>query len=171
MEDFELRDYKVFNMFKKQWALATAGKNGSFNTCTIAWGSLGSIWHGKDGAKPIVTVYINPDRYTHEFITGSEYFTVSFFPEQYREALDYLGTHSGRDGDKIAESGLTLITTDDYAVFEEANLTFICKKLYQAPFERSGMADEIDNGIYKNWTPHWMYIGEIIKADDRRSET
>jgi hypothetical protein len=51
---------------------------------------------------------------------------------------------------------------------EETNLTCIGRKLYQAPFERSGMADEIDNGIYKNWTPHWMYIGEIIKADDRR---
>ena len=33
---------------------------------------------------------------------------------------------------------------------KEANLTFVCRKLYQGEFQREGLADEINNGIYRN---------------------
>ena len=82
--------------------------------------------------------------------------------------MSYIGTHSGRDGDKVAEAGLTPKEMDGAVTFEEAELTFICKKLYQAPFEREGLADEINNGIYKNWQPHWMFVGEIVAVEDLR---
>ena len=28
--------------------------------------------------------------------------------------------------------------------------------------------DMFNNGIYKNWQPHWMFVGEIIAAEDKR---
>ena len=164
MRAFEEKDYKVFDMFNNQWALATAGDITHFNTCTIAWGSLGTIWGGPGGGRSIVTIYINPDRYTYDFLKESDTFTVEFFPPEYRKALGYLGSHSGRDGDKVAAAGLTPKAIGNGVTFAEANLTFLCKKLYQGPFEREGLADEINNGIYKNWQPHWMFVGEILEV-------
>ena len=168
MQPFELKDYKIFDMFKNQWALVTAGDITHYNTCTIGWGSFGSIWGGPGIARPIATVYVNPDRYTWEFLKDSDIFTVDFFPPEYRKALGYLGAASGRDGDKVAAAGLTPKELAGGVTFEEANLTFVCRKLYQAPFEREGLADEINTGVYKNWQPHWMFVGEIIAAEDKR---
>ena len=168
MKDFEKKDYPIFDMFNNRWALVTAGTMDHFNTCTLAWGSLGTIWGGPGRGRPIATVYVNPDRYTWEFLTEGDTFTVSFFPEQYRSALSYLGSHSGRDGDKVAAAGLTPRKMGGGVTFEEAELTFLCRKLYQGPFEREGLADVIGQGIYKNWRPHWMFVGEILETEDRR---
>ena len=52
--------------------------------------------------------------------------------------------------------------------FEEAELTFVCRKLYQGQFQREGLADEIRHGIYENWDPHWMFVGEILEVEDKR---
>ena len=169
MEPFETKDYKVFDMFNNQWALVTAGDPGHYNTCTIAWGSLGTIWGGPGGGRSIVTVYVNPERYTYDFLKESDTFTVEFFPPEYRKALGYLGSHSGRDGDKVAAAGLTQKELAGGVTFEEANLTFVCRKLYQGEFQRDGLADEINHGIYENWDPHWMFVGEIIEVEDKRS--
>ena len=168
MKPFESADYKVFDMFNNQWALVTAGDMSRCNTCTIAWGSLGTIWGGAGQGRPIVTVYVNPDRYTWEFLKENDTFTVEFFPPEYRKALSYLGSHSGRDGDKIAAAGLTPKMLAGGVTFEEANLTFVCRKLYQGEFRREGLADEINNGIYRDWHPHWMFVGEIVETEDLR---
>lgn len=168
MKAFEANDYKVFDMFNNQWALVTAGDLTRYNTCTIAWGSLGTIWGGPGGGRPIVTVYVNPERYTWEFLKERDIFTVEFFPPEYRRALGYLGSHSGREGDKVAATGLTPKELAGAVTFEEANLTFVCHKLYQGEFQREGLADEINRGIYADWDPHWMFVGEIVEVQDER---
>lgn len=38
-----LKEYPIFDMFKNQGALVTAGTMDSFDGCTIGWGSLGTI--------------------------------------------------------------------------------------------------------------------------------
>ena len=78
-------------MFNNGGAPATAGTPEKFNTCTISWGSLGSIWGNAGKAKPIVTIYIHPTRYTNEFLRSNELFTVSFFPKEHRKDLAILG--------------------------------------------------------------------------------
>ena len=102
------------------------------------------------------------------FLKETDTFTVDFFPPEYRKALGYLGAHSGRDGDKVSAAGLTPKALDGGGTFEEAELTFVCRKLYQGPFTREGLAKEISQGIYKNWQPHWMFVGEILEAEDKR---
>lgn len=163
MKNFMDENYRIFDMFSHQWALATAGDISHYNTCTIGWGSLGTIW-----GRPTATIYINPDRYTWDFLMEGDTFTVSFFPEEYREALQYLGSHSGRDEDKVATAGLTPVELEGGVTFREANLTFVCRKLFQGEFSRDGLADSINNGIYKNWRPHYMFVGEIIGVEDKR---
>ena len=168
MKPFEMKDYKVFDMFNNQWALVTAGTPDHYNTCTIAWGSLGTIWGGPNRGRSIVTVYVNPDRYTYDFLKETDVFTVDWFPQEYRKALGYLGSRSGRDEDKVAAVGLTPKELAGGVTFEEANLTFVCHKLYQGEFQREGLADEINHGIYEDWHPHWMFVGEITEVEDKR---
>ena len=166
MRAFEEKDYRVFELFNKQWGLVTAGDGESYNTCTIAWGSMGTIWGAPGKGRPILTVYVHPDRFTHGFLQKSDSFTVSFFPEEYRDALLYLGSHSGRDGDKIAAAGLTPQKLENGVGFEEARLTFVCRKLYQGQFRREGLADEIGKGYYAKKEPHWMFVGEILSVQE-----
>lgn len=163
MQSFDSKDYNIFEMFRSQWALATAGDIENFITCTIGWGSFGTIW-----GRSVVMVYVQPERLTWQYLKDSDTFTVDFFPAEYRDALSYLGSHSGRDGDKVAAAGLTPKSLAGSVTFEESNLTFVCRKLYQAPFERETLADEINNGIYANWEPHWMFVGEVIAVEDKQ---
>ncbi len=168
MNSFKEKEYNVFEMFSRQWALVTAGTIEHFNTCTIGWGSMGTIWDGADHGRSIVTVYVHPDRFTWEYLKECSLFTVSFYPETYRKALGYLGSHSGRNEDKVAAVGFTPKELGGGVTFAEAELSFVCRKLYQGPFEREGLAAEIDRGIYRDWAPHWMFIGQIIESEDCR---
>ena len=175
MKPFESKDYKAFSMFEKRWALVTAGTPEDFNTCTVSWGSMGNVWGPNGGDISTVTVYIHPARYTQEFMAKYDTFTVSFFPESYRKALGYLGSHSGRDEDKVANSGLTPVAAGDGVTFKEADLTFVCKKLYEHQFDEAHLADNVKEYYAANpsmytqvgkdrWEPHYMYIGEVVEA-------
>lgn len=179
MGNYEEKDYKVFDLFRNQWALVTAGNMEYFNSCTIGWGSMGTLWtrQGKNGA--ILTVYVHPARHTCDFLIRNETFTVSFFSPRYKKALGYMGSHSGRDVNKPEGAGLTPIAMGESVTYEEANVIFLCKKIYQHQFVKENLATEIQE-YYKgnprsfpaeepdDWQPHWMFIGEIIEVDDKR---
>ena len=145
-------------LFDQDWALVTAGVPGDVNTMTISWGSLGELWN-----KPVVTVYVSSDRFTHEFMERNDHFTVAFFPEECRQALIYLGSHSGRDSDKISESGLTLeFLESGQPSFAEASMVIEARKIYGAPFDKEGFGD-VPVNFYgsRGMGIHSVYIGEI----------
>lgn len=180
MKAFETKDYKAFTMFENRWALVTAGTLDDFNTCTVSWGSMGNIWGPNGGDISTVTVYIHPARYTQEFMAKYDTFTVSFFPESYRKALGYLGSRSGRDENKVANSGLTPVAAGDGVTFKEAELTFVCKKLYEHQFDEAYLAERVKDYYASNpavytqaghdrWEPHYMYIGEVVDAIEGQS--
>ena len=87
----QLKIENIFNEFANGFVLVTAGDKNKFNSMTIAWGSMGTLW-----SKPICNVYIKGNRYTHELIEKNEYFTVSFFTSDYKKDLNILGTKNGR---------------------------------------------------------------------------
>ena len=148
---------EIFSQFDKKWALLTAGNKDSFNTMTISWGGLGTLWN-----KPVATVYVRTSRYTHDFMDSSEYFSISFFPEQYRRTLGVLGSKSGREMDKINKSGLTPIKVEKTVAFEEAETTIICRKLFKQELEVSNMPEDVAESLYTDQAPHDMYIGEVV---------
>lgn len=79
--------------------------------------------------KPVAFTFIRPQRYTFEFIENNGYYTMSFFDEKYRDALKLCGSKSGRDIDKVAETGLTpAFTEDGIPYFAEAKLVLVCKR-------------------------------------------
>ena len=92
-----------FTLIGDQWMLITAGTPEHCNTMTASWGGVGVMW-----AEPSATCYIRPQRYTKEFVDNSDYFTLCFFDESYRKALNLCGSTSGRDVDKIKECGFTV---------------------------------------------------------------
>ena len=154
-------DVNAVKLFANDWMLLSAGKDTSMNMMTIAWGALGELW-----GKPIVTVYVSTDRYTYKFLEDNEYFTVTSFQEQFRDKLQYLGSVSGRDEDKVKGSGLTPeFTKLGNPIYKEANLAIECKKIYAEqlkkelmPLEQRQWYDEKKLGV------HMMYIGEIVNV-------
>ena len=147
----------IFAQYDKKWALLTAGSQENFNTMTISWGGLGTLWN-----KPVATVYVRTSRYTHDYMDSNDYFTVSFYPEDYKHTLGILGSRSGRDMDKIHESGLTSKQLDNSVTFEEAELTLVCKKLIRQPLDVEKMPENVAEQFYSKDAPHDMYIGEVV---------
>jgi flavin reductase (DIM6/NTAB) family NADH-FMN oxidoreductase RutF len=158
---------KIFELFNKHWALLTAGEGEQANPMTISWGSLGTIWGMPGKGKPIVTVYVHPDRYTYRVLNDSEFFTVSFFPEQYRRQLGIMGSISGRDGKKIAKSGLTAKTLLHGVAYEEAVATLVCRKIFQQDIGKENMLSELAEDWYGEDAAHRLYIGEIISFETK----
>ena len=168
MEFFD-KKYEIFKIFNRQWGLATAGNIQDFDGCTISWGSLGDLWGEIDNGRYIVTIYIHPDRYTHKYLQSNDYFSVSFFDKNYKSDLGILGTKSKRDGDKFALTSLTPVEKSNTVIFEEANLTFICKKIYYEQFNVKNIAPDVLVNIYTGGKePHFQYIGEIVEVIDKR---
>ncbi|WP_074717441.1 flavin reductase [Ruminococcus flavefaciens] len=158
----EKNDYSfqtdIFKKFQRQWAVITAGSAEKNNSMLVAWGSMGTLWE-----KPVVTVYAAHSHYTHQFLTESEYFTVSFFPNDLRKRIVKFGTKSGRDTDKNALAGVTPRFTEHGLTFEEAESAIICRKLYADDFELAKLPPEIAK-IYPNTNEiHTMFIGEVVE--------
>ena len=148
----------IFAQYDKKWALLTAGNESSFNTMTISWGGLGTLWN-----KPVATVYVRESRYTHEFMDNNDYFTVSFYLEEYKKILGVLGAKSGRDMDKMKDSGLTPVKAGESVSFKEAEVTLLCKKLFRQQLDVKNMPEDIAESLYADNDMHDMYIGEVVE--------
>ncbi len=149
------------HLFHYKNVLLTSGdySAGEYNTMTIGWGGIGTMW-----SRPSVMVFVRPSRFTYEFMEKSKDFTLTTFPRAYNPAIELLGTKSGRDGDKIAEAGLTPIASIKTTSpgFDEAELIIECVKLY---WQDLAPEQFLDSEIFKFYTKqdfHRFYIGEIV---------
>ncbi|MBS7262053.1 MAG: flavin reductase [Eubacteriales bacterium] len=149
---------EIFEQFDKKWALVTAGTIGAFNTMTVSWGGLGTLW-----SKPAATIYVRPNRYTYDFLNENEYFTICFFDEEARADLAYLGSHSGRDGDKVAQTSLHAVPVGASVGWVEATLTLLCRKTYWQDMDPERIPSRIKERFYEHDPVHRMYIGEVVE--------
>lgn len=150
----------TFRLIDKEWMLITAGKKDSFNTMTASWGGLGILWH-----KQVAFCFVRPTRHTYGFMEKNDYFTLSFFEEKYRKILETCGSKSGRNTDKIKETGLMPLPGVTGAVyFEQARLVLECRKIYSQDLDPQRF---LDPEIHKNYAVkdyHRMYVGEILSC-------
>ena len=157
---------KPFNVWENEWFLLTAGsfKTNDFNTMTVAWGSIGSMW-----SKPFAQVVVRPSRHTLEFMDKYDTFTLCRFPKDKRKALAYLGSTSGRDvPDKHLIAGLTPIAVPEVEApgFAEADLILACKKMYWQDMDEKNFLDESIMPKYPGETDfHRIYFGEIVHCE------
>lgn len=157
---YDIKD-NVFKLLDKDWMLVTAGKIDDFNTMTASWGHLGIMWN-----LPVAICFIRPQRYTFEFANRYDDYTLSFFEEKHRKALKFCGSKSGRDHDKMKETGLLPIETDSGNIYyEQARLVLECKKIYQDDFKPENfIRPEIAKKNYPGNDFHRFYFGEIVSA-------
>lgn len=149
----------AFEMIGKDWMLLTAGNEQKYNTMTASWGGLGVLWN-----KNVVFAFVRPQRFTFDFMNESEYFSCSFFKEEYRNALSFCGKYSGRDVDKAKECNLTADFTENAPYFLEADTVIICKKLYAQQMSEDCIFDESIKANYNGDDYHHVFVGEIVKV-------
>lgn len=168
----EKNGFKKFNVREDftvnavQWfrdaELLAAGNKEKSNAMTIGWGGIGILW-----GRPALTVYVAEKRYTKEFMDKSEYFTVMAFDAKNRKVLNYMGSKSGRDGDKAKALGLhTAYTANGTPYYTEATMVIECRIMYAAPFDPRYFKSDAPKNMYADFPAgiHSMYIGEIINA-------
>jgi len=157
----------AIRMIGKEWMLVTAGTPESFNTMTASWGGVGFLWN-----KPVAFVFVRPERHTYGFMEREERFTLSFLGPEHRDILQFCGTKSGRDCDKVRETGLVPETTDAGCVtFGQARLALECRKLYRAEMKAG---EFLDKSCLERWyndlpggTLHTVYVAEIENVYER----
>ena len=150
---------KIFESFDKGWPILTAGTKDNFNMMTISWGQMGTLW-----GKPVVSVFVRGSRYTHEFMDKEEYFTLTFVKFQwYHEQLKLIGSKSGRDIDKLKETGFKVFERPHGISFTNADLIVVCRKLFKQQINMESIPDDIRAKFYKDGDPHDMYIGEVVE--------
>lgn len=158
----QLNEYteKPFVHFAEDWALLTAGVPDDFNSMTIAWGALGTMW-----GKPVAFLVVKPSRYTSEFLKRHEEITLSWYDEAHKKALALFGSKSGRDTDKVASTGFTPLPMGGGVTYKEAKETMVLRKLYMQPMDRSLFPPEIlkwyPEGT-KEESAHLLVIAEVL---------
>lgn len=138
----------------------TAEADGHANTMAIGWGSAGIYW-----TKPVVVAPVRFSRFTHDLIEKSGCFTVSIPREgALAKEMNFCGTKSGRDLDKHAACGLTLMPGRTVAapVITQAWMHIECRMLYKFDMSGDKLDDGIDSRFYSDRNYHTLYFGEAV---------
>ena len=149
----------AFKSIGKDWMLITSGNKEKFNTMTASWGSVGVLWN-----KNIATIFVRPQRYTFEFLENNDFYTLSFFDDEFKKELAFCGRNSGKDLDKVKSTGLAPSFDDNFTFFSQAKLVFVCKKIYTDFIKPDNFLDDSIKINYENNDYHKMYVGEIVKC-------
>lgn len=132
------------------------------NAMTIGWGGIGN-YLGHD--RPTVTVYVAPARYTWQFMERHPRFTVMQFDNP--EVAKYMGSHSGRDGDKAQALGLhTAYTKHGTPYYLEASSVIECEIMTAWHQTEADFRNDTPRMWYNGFEAgiHTVYIGEVIGA-------
>lgn len=158
---FRQIDHKEFNncfdKFKNEWALLSVGPLDNHNAMTVAWAGLGYLWR-----KEVAFIFVRPSRHTFKFSENNDFFALSFFDEQYRDALSYYGTKSGRDVNKDEACNFHPFELNNVTIYEEARTTIICKKIYADDIKPELFLDNDLEKCYPDHSYHKMYICEVV---------
>lgn len=153
----DLIEFDPFTKIGKEWMLITASNGEKTNAMTASWGGVGVLW-GKNTA----FIFVRDSRYTKELIDQSDYFSLTFFDQSYKNALKYFGAVSGRDENKIETAKMHVNHYNKIPYIDEGNFVICCKKMSATPILPEQFLDsEIESTWYKDKDWHTLYVGEI----------
>ena len=115
---------------------------------TVAW--AGTV----NSEPPMVSVSLRKERYSHGLISASGEFVVNLVDEGLARATDFCGVRSGRDIDKAAELGLTLVEAEGLEAalrVDGAPVSLACR-----------VRQVLELGS------HDMFIGEVVSVQVRK---
>ncbi len=149
--------HNTFKLIGKDWMLIAAGTKESNNCMTASWGGFGFLWN-----KPVVFIFVRPQRHTYNFLEEQEFFTLNFFGEMYRPVLNFCGNESGKDVNKAEECKLDITSTSNYSIaYRQAHTIIECKKMYKQQLTVESFIDKSVLDFYPNNDFHYMYVAEI----------
>ncbi len=129
------------------YIVGTYDEDGRANMMTAAWAGICC------SKPPCLTVSLREATYSYHNILARKAFTVNIPGEEQAAAADYFGLVSGRDTDKLADTGLTAVKSSlvDAPYIEEFPLVLECS-LFRT----------VELGL------HTMFVGEIrdVKAEE-----
>lgn len=129
------------------WIVASYDSAGAPNMMTASWAGICC------SRPPCVAVSLREATYTYHCVMAREAFTVNIPSVDHAAVAAYVGTVSGRDTDKFADTGLTPVRSDlvDAPYLGECPLVLECR-----------LVRTVELGL------HTMFIGEIVdvKADE-----
>ena len=137
---FEKLLINPFDLIGRKNFLLSFGNIDSLDIIASSCGGLGFLWN-----KPIAFIFVRKP-------FKSETFSLSFFPDEYRNVFDL---ENGNN--KV----LTPIALEDTIAFEESDLVLYCKKLSKAVLDKEMLLDPNVLSHYAQDDSHYMYIGEI----------
>ena len=152
----------------RKGVLLTTKQNGVVNTITIVWGKIGIEWN-----RPVFIAYVRESRFTKQLLEAHNEFTVNIpYGEFDSKILSYCGSRSGRDTNKIADLGLTLVDSQvvDVPGILELPLTLECRVIYKQAQDVNTLDQDILNRFYPIVGEdgfrdgHIAYYGEIVNT-------
>lgn len=151
--------------------LVTTKAGDKVNSMVIGWGTYGVEW-----SRPMFVIYIREGRYTRQLLDENPEFTVNIpLGEVDPKLMSICGSKSGRDMDKVKETGMTLVDSEIVSVpgVLELPLTLECKVVFRQKQELDLIAEKFQ-GNYPQDVPssnpmankdaHIAYYGEIVNA-------
>jgi len=152
----------VFTLVGKVFPVITAGKADHYNSMTASGGGLGMLFK-----KPTTWCILQATLYTLEMIQKEQTYTMSYFPDEYKEQILFLGSKSGRGSEKMKEVELTSVQTPSGDMsFKEARLIIECKLTQITTPDPNDFytqeAKDYINEAYKEKSDYRKYVfGEI----------
>lgn len=130
------------------------------NTMTIGWGAIGYCWN-----RPVFTVYVRPQRHTHDLLRREGKFTVSIALTDDRKPIFRMaGSTSGAEVDKFDGHGITAAPgqTIDAPIVAECELHFECVLLEETQMRGDTLDADVRARSYPQQDYHTIYMGEIV---------
>ncbi|MDR1671898.1 MAG: flavin reductase [Bacteroidales bacterium] len=160
-EPAELTD-NVFKLVGQDYTVITAGGETDFNSMTAGWGGWGVLLNA-----PSTWCMLRANRYTLELMKREKTYTMSYFPDEYKEQVLYYGSQSGRNSDKMKNSPLTWVKTPNGNIaYKEARLVVECKltevtTVAPGDFYSDSGREFIESGFNDAKDYHKLVFGEI----------
>ena len=105
---------------------------------------------------------------TLNYLDQNELFSATFFDPGYKPALQFCGTHSGKDCDKAQRTGLQPVLLEGTTSFAQARRVLICRKRYTAMLQPEGF---LEPETYEKWygkdPMHREFVGEVLAYYER----
>ncbi|MDR0317885.1 MAG: flavin reductase [Lactococcus lactis] len=155
----------VFKLWGQDNTVITAGNESYFNSMTAAYGGFGIQFN-----LPSTWCFLRASRYTLDFIRGEQTYTMCWFDDDYKDAVLYFGSMSGRDSDKMANNPLNSTSTPDGNIaYKEAKLILECKLMQITTvspddFYYQKGKEFVDAGFEDAQDYHKIVFGEITKV-------
>jgi flavin reductase (DIM6/NTAB) family NADH-FMN oxidoreductase RutF len=156
---------KILDSLKRKGLLLTStGKSRRANVMTIGWANIGILWY-----RPFFIAYVRKSRYTHELLEETGDFTVNVPPDNFDDVIEYCGTRSGRNVDKVKELGLKI---EDSRIVKSPGLaaspvTLECKIVFKKEIESNDVPSHVRDRFYSKDDYHTCYFAEIVNIISR----